>query len=261
MPSYSYVKESRVQMNKSNQSLDNSLVKDILDYLDCPTKAPTLRYLNRLILAYIRKVPWESVSRIIKRHTTLETKNCPRLPKEFWIEAIQHSFGGTCFESSLAFYSSLTTLGYEGYLTVTAMFDYTLHPVSENKYELGRSHRSTKNLFTLVDVPVRLPAYIATVEDDYKETRGRFLNSVVMVKVIDGRAQRFFSDQKPYKLECLDRASRIEKSIEPEILPLFLAELFQIPEESISTAFSLIQDPTATVVVPALLQERIGQHA
>jgi arylamine N-acetyltransferase len=306
MPSCSYVKESRVQMNKSNQSLDNSLVKDILDYLDCSTKAPTLRYLNRLILAYIRKVPWESVSRIIKRHTTLETKNCPRLPKEFWIEAIQHGFGGTCFESSLAFYSLLTTLGYEGYLTVndmgdsrgchaaivlfldgqkylvditipvhaavridpqktvrrkTAMFDYTLYPVSENKYEVGRSHRSTKNLFTLVDVPVRLPAYIATVEDDYKETTGRFLNSVVMVKVIDGRAQRFFSDQKPYKLECLDRASRIEKSIEPEILPLFLAELFQIPEESISTAFSLIQDPTATVVVPALLQERIGQHA
>jgi hypothetical protein len=33
MPSYSYVKESRVQMNKSNQSLDNSLVQDIIDCL------------------------------------------------------------------------------------------------------------------------------------------------------------------------------------------------------------------------------------
>lgn len=114
---------------------------------------------------------------------------------------MQHGFGGTCFESSLAFYSLLTTLGYKGYLTVndmgdsrgchaaialfldgqkylvditipvhaairidpqktilrrTALFDYTLRPVSENKYEVERSHRPSKTLFTLNDVPVSL---------------------------------------------------------------------------------------------------------
>jgi arylamine N-acetyltransferase len=106
-----------------NQDLGDSLVKDILDYLNLPTKPPTLRYLNHLIHAYIRKVPWESVSRIAKRHTTLETKDCPRWPEEFWQDAMQHSFGGTCYESTLAFYSLLMSLRYEGYLTINDMED------------------------------------------------------------------------------------------------------------------------------------------
>lgn len=105
----------------SQQNLNADLVKDILIHLGCPLRAPTLRYLNRLIHAYICKVPWESVSRIIKRYTTLETKDCPRLPAEFWNDAKEYGFGGTCFESSLAFYSLLTVLGYEGYLTVNDM--------------------------------------------------------------------------------------------------------------------------------------------
>lgn len=105
------------------QNLSNSLVEDILDYLECPTKAPTLRYLNSLIHAYVRMVPWESVSRIVKRNTTLDTKDCPRWPVEFWQETVQHGFGGTCYESSLAFYSLLMALGYEGYLTINDMGD------------------------------------------------------------------------------------------------------------------------------------------
>ena len=286
--------------------LSNALLMDILGYLDCPPKAPTLRYLNRLIHAYIRKVPWESVSRIIKRHTTPEISNCPRLPEEFWDEAMRYGFGGTCFESSLAFYSLLTSLGYQGYLTVndmgdshgchaaivllldrqkylvditipvhaavridpqktvrrrTALFDYQLRPVSDNKYAVERSYRPAKNLFTLIDIPVNLPDYLAIVQDDYTEAAGRFLKSVVMVKVIDGMAQRFFSDQQPYKLESFDRAGRTEKIIEPENLARFLAELFQMPEESVSTALSWVQDPPVTTVVPALLQERISQDA
>ncbi len=286
--------------------ISNSLALDILKYLGCPPKNPTLRYLNRLIHAYIRKVPWESVSRIIKRNITLDTKDCPRLPEEFWQEAIGYGFGGTCFESSLAFYSLLTALGYEGYLTVndmgdsrgchaaivlvldgqkyladitipvhaavridphkpvrrrTALFDYTLRPTSENKYSVERSHRPNKNLFTLIDVPVSRLDFLAVMEEDYSETTGRFLQSVVMVKVVDEKAQRFFSDQKPYKLESFDRTGGIEKFIEPEFLPHFLAELFQMPEDSISTALSWVQDPPDTVVVPALSQERIGQHA
>jgi arylamine N-acetyltransferase len=106
-----------------SQNLSNGLVKDILDYLGYPLNAPTLRFLNRLIPAYIRKVPWESVSRIVKRHTTPEIINCPRWSEEFWTEAMKFGFGGTCFESNLAFYSLLLALGYEGYLTVNDMGD------------------------------------------------------------------------------------------------------------------------------------------
>ena len=78
--------------------MKGTLVRAILNYLDCPPHAPTLRYLNRFIHAYIRKVPWESVSRIIKRGATSKTEDCPRLPEEFWSDALKHGFGGTCYE-------------------------------------------------------------------------------------------------------------------------------------------------------------------
>jgi hypothetical protein len=126
---------------------------------------------------------------------------------------------------------------------ITALFDYILRPVSKGKYEVERSHRPSQSLFTLMDIPVSLRDYQAIVEDDYTEATGRFLKSVVMVKVVDEKGLRFFSDQKPYKLESFDRAGRMEKFIEPQALPHTLAELFQLPEESISTALSLIQDP------------------
>lgn len=280
----------------TNENLSNSLVKEILNYLDCPPKASTLRYLNRLIHACIRRVPWESVSRILKRHATLETENCPRLPEEFWNDAVKHGFGGTCFESSLAFYSLLAALGFEGYLTVnnmgdsigchaaivilldgqkylvdttipvhaavrldpqksvrrrTKLFDYVIRPDAKGKYEVERSHRPGKNLFTLIDVPVSLPDYLAVMEDDYTEANGRFLESVVMVKVVDEKAQRFFSDQKPYKLESFDRAGRMETFLETGTLPHQLARLFQIPEESISAALSWIENP----------QKKLGNRA
>ena len=267
-------------------TISNSLAMEILDYLGLPRKAPTLRFLNLLIYAYVRTVPWESVSRIIKRNTTPETKNCPRLSGEFWNDAMKYGFGGTCFESSLAFYSLLTELGYEGYLTVndmgetrgchaaiviiihgqkylvdntipvhaairidsqktvrrrTALFDYKLRPISENKYEVERSHRPSKNLFTLIDVPVSPLEYRMIMENDYLET-GYFLKSVVMVKVVNEKAQRFFSDQPPYKLESFDRAGREEKIIEPESLSHALAKVFQMPEDGISAALSWIQN-------------------
>jgi len=275
-------------MKHNSLIISNSLKTEILNYLGCNPKAPTLRYLNRLIHAYIRKVPWESVSRIVKRHTTSETSDCPRLPEEFWSNAMLYGFGGTCFESSLAFYSLLMALGYEGYLTVndmgesrgchaaiiillhrqkflvditipvhaairidpqrivrrrTFLFDYKIRPAAKDKYEVERSHRPSKNLFTLIDIPVSLTDYLAIVEDDYTEANGRFLKSVVMVKVVNEKGQRFFSDQRPYKLESFDRAGRTEKLIETEVLPHTLAELFQMPEVSIQNALDWTVEP------------------
>jgi len=274
-------------MKHKSLIISNSLKTEILNYLGCNPKAPNLRYLNRLIHAYIRKVPWESVSRVIKRHTTPEAKECPRLPDEFWSNAMLYGFGGTCFESSLAFYSLLLALGYGGYLIVndmgeshgchaaiiillhgqkflvditipvhaavridpqrivrrrTLLFDYKIRPIAENKYEVERSHRPSKNLFTLIDIPISLSDYLAVVEDDYTEAKGRFLKSIVMVKVVNEQGQRFFSDQKPYKLESFDRTGRTEKLIEAETLPRTLAKLFQMPEVSIQTALDWIAE-------------------
>lgn len=99
-------------------SFPPDLTAQILAYLGCSRKPPSVRYLNQLIQAYIRRVPWESVSRIVKRHTTPDTASCPRWPEEFWSEALSHGTGGTCFENNLAFFTLLTSLGFHGYMTV-----------------------------------------------------------------------------------------------------------------------------------------------
>lgn len=152
-------------------SLNESVVNDILEYLGCTIKRPTLRFLNRLIHVYIRKVPWESVSRIIKRHTTLETKDCPRWPGEFWQDAMRHGFGGTCYESSLAFYSLLIALGYEGYLTVN---------------DMGASRACHAAIVILLDgkkylVDITIPLHSAVQINPHKKTRRRtrFHNYVI----------------------------------------------------------------------------------
>ncbi len=93
----------------------------VLRFLECPPGPPGIRHLNQLILAYIRKVPWETVFRIIKRSATQDPSQCPRLPEEFWRDAMQCGAGGTCFESNYAFYWLLQKLGYAGYLTVNDM--------------------------------------------------------------------------------------------------------------------------------------------
>lgn len=261
-------------------------VKEILDYLDCPFHAPGLRSLNRLIYAYIRRVPWESVSRIVKRHTTAYTSDCPRLPQEFWRDALHDGFGGTCFEASLAFYSLLAALGYEGYLTVndmgstrachaaivltlngekvlvditipvhaavrlhpqqvtrrrTAFQDYTIHPVREHAYEVERSPHPNRNAFTLIDIPVDLPAYHTVLENDYTDS-GYFLKSVVIVKVIENKTVRFVSDDQPYRLERFSRAGKDKTFLPPTEVAPSLAEIFQLPEDKIADALSYIEE-------------------
>ena len=101
--------------------LSPELAHQILSLLGCTRERPSVRYLNRLIHAVIRHVPWESASRIVRRHATPDTSLCPRWPAEFWQETLTHGVGGTCFENNLAFFALLTTLGFEGYLTINDM--------------------------------------------------------------------------------------------------------------------------------------------
>jgi arylamine N-acetyltransferase len=120
-------------------TLSPEQTSQILSYLGCDREKPSIRYLNRLIQAYIRHVPWESVSRIVKRHTTPETELCPRWPNEFWQEALKYGTGGTCFENNLAFFTLLTNLGFDGYLTINDIEKPACHTASiitlnEQKY-------------------------------------------------------------------------------------------------------------------------------
>ena len=93
----------------------------ILRHLSVQATLPTLSLLEKLVNAYIRTVPWETVFRITKRAKTEETAVCPRWPNEFWSDNLEQGGGGTCFESNYAFFSLLGALGYEGYLTINNM--------------------------------------------------------------------------------------------------------------------------------------------
>jgi arylamine N-acetyltransferase len=84
---------------------------------------PNLPFLKALVDNYVRTVPFETASRIVKRARTAQTKDCPRWPEEFWQASMQHGCGGTCFESQYALFALLQTLGYEGYLTINHMRD------------------------------------------------------------------------------------------------------------------------------------------
>lgn len=120
-------------------TLSPELTSQILSYLGCVREEPSIYYLNRLIRAYIRHVPWESVSRIVKRRATPQTELCPRWPEEFWQEAFKDGTGGTCFENNLAFFTLLNTVGFNGYLTINDMENPGCHTacimmLDEQKY-------------------------------------------------------------------------------------------------------------------------------
>lgn len=74
--------------------------------------------LNGLIRSHIRRVPWETVSRILRQDELRDPALCPRCPEQFWNEAFTQGNGGTCFENNYAFAALLGSLGYEGYLTI-----------------------------------------------------------------------------------------------------------------------------------------------
>ncbi len=105
----------------SHLKLDLVFVDDALKFLQLRRQPPTFEYLNALIGAFIQRVPWESVTRIIKRDATPETADCPRFPREVWSDAMEFGGGGTCFEINYAFFALLSALGYEGYMTLNDM--------------------------------------------------------------------------------------------------------------------------------------------
>ena len=102
--------------------LDDALVQRVLARLALPRTAPTVDFLEALITAYTKAVPWESAFRIAKQaRCGGNTAVCPRWPEEFWQDNLEQGGGGTCFESNYAFFSLLRALGYAGYLTINNM--------------------------------------------------------------------------------------------------------------------------------------------
>lgn len=99
------------------------MIENILQHLKVKRSPPTLEYLQELMTAYCSNVPWESVSKIVKKKLCDKTTNCLRLENEFWSSAFQYGTGGTCYESNWAFFYFLQNLGFNGYLTINKIID------------------------------------------------------------------------------------------------------------------------------------------
>ncbi len=106
-------------------NLDDTLVRRVLAALAVEAAPPSLAALDALVSAYVRRVPWESASRIARLAQMPRLSDCPRWPVTFWESALANGTGGTCFESNYAFFALLRALGYDGYLTINNMGDTT----------------------------------------------------------------------------------------------------------------------------------------
>lgn len=95
----------------------------ILAYLGGRRGPPNDASLTALVAGYVRRVPWESASRIARKNAAGGAAIAARPPAAFWADALTHGSGGTCFESNLAFYALLRTLGFDGYLTINDMHE------------------------------------------------------------------------------------------------------------------------------------------
>lgn len=116
------------------------MIENILQHLKVKRSPPTLEYLQELMTAYCSNVPWESVSKIVRKKLCDKTMDCLRLENEFWSSAFQYGTGGTCYESNWAFFYFLQNLGFDGYLTINKIIDKSsVHSaivitISEKKY-------------------------------------------------------------------------------------------------------------------------------
>ena len=98
------------------------MTENILQHLKVKKSPPTLEYLQELMTAYCSNIPWESITKIIRKHLNDSTIRS-RSEEEFWTSAFQYGTGGTCYESNWAFFCLLQNLGFNGYLTINKVID------------------------------------------------------------------------------------------------------------------------------------------
>ncbi|MFT7585690.1 MAG: arylamine N-acetyltransferase [Cellvibrionaceae bacterium] len=105
--------------------ISTHLSKNILQSLGLTKQPANIDFLDQILHAYTRSIPWESATRNVKRvqveSANQDVQQCPRWPEEFWALALEDGTGGTCFETNLSVFAFLNTLGYNGYLTINNM--------------------------------------------------------------------------------------------------------------------------------------------
>jgi len=83
---------------------------------EAPPLERDLAALDRLHRAYLREVPFENVTKLIKAARTGASPASIRTPVEFWDEHLRWGSGGTCFATTFAYQFLLRYLGFSSRL-------------------------------------------------------------------------------------------------------------------------------------------------
>lgn len=178
-------------------ALSSELKTAVLTHLHLAPAVPDHAFLDALLNAYVRTVPWETVFRIVKRGKTAVSDDCPRWPAEFWRDTMERGGGGTCFESNYAFFSLLLALGFDGYLTINNMGESQGCHTAIILFLDGQKW--------LVDVGIPLYAPIAINPDDVVEKVTAFMRYTVVPEE-NGRYEiSQYPHPKPYVFTLIDQ--------------------------------------------------------
>jgi arylamine N-acetyltransferase len=100
----------------------------ILAYLELTAQPPSIDFLNEILAAWSRRIPWESASRIARHQIPGTPETYARIPEAFFRDALRLGTGSTCFESNLALGALLQSLGFICTLAFCDMSDEYENP-------------------------------------------------------------------------------------------------------------------------------------
>jgi len=88
-------------------------VDEILEALDLSRAEPGIGFLQALFSRFNARVPFETISKIVRNAAVPDPAEKPRRPEIFWSEHLSLGTGGTCFARVAAFDALLRALGFQ----------------------------------------------------------------------------------------------------------------------------------------------------
>jgi len=114
---------------------------------------------------------------------------------------------------------------------------YTVRPDGQGRYQIERTLHPKRNCYTLIDTPVPDAAYRAATTADYG-AEGFFLDRVIVCKVVDGRAWRFNSAERPLHLESFWEGERVDHALSGDVAQA-VAEHFGMDVATVRAALAV----------------------
>jgi hypothetical protein len=88
-------------------------VDDILAALDLSRAEPGRGLFEALFSRFVSRVPFETVSKILRHDDVADPQEKPRVPHVFWADFLEWGAGGTCYARVAAFRHLLSELGFD----------------------------------------------------------------------------------------------------------------------------------------------------